>query len=155
MLRELRSETDRLRHTLAHLDEVLEHLGRKLRQPDQQLRLSLIGGTGVWAAYLLINYSLTSVSCRWGWFGLPDTSSLFRLVETLIAVVALVLVIGAAWLGFNQWRRTPPEGTDEHGATRASRITMLGFVFMLLNSLYVLIMLATLVPVLVLAPCIS
>ena len=155
MLRLLREESNHLRHTLVHLDELAAKLWDRLRDPDQQLRLSLVGGTAGWALYQAAAYALTSLACRWGWFGVPDTGAVLKLIQVLLAVAALAVVGGAAYLGLRTWRVARPATGVERGETQASRISMLGFVFLLLNCIYLAIILTSLAPVLVLPACVN
>jgi hypothetical protein len=153
MIELLRHEIEQLRHHLAHPERLVAQLRDKLQNPDARIWVSLIGGTFVWALYLMIVYPLTSLACQWGWFAAPTEGSGLKMIQTLATLLAAGLVAGSGYVVFSEWQRTRTESNAEAGETTAARIPMLAFVTLLLNSLYLLIILVSLLPILMLAVC--
>ncbi len=130
----------------------------RLEKPERQTWLSLLAGAVIWFLHLNLAYGLASLTCKWGWFsftlaGLPG----LLVVETLITLVALPLMLVAIYLPFRDWRRFQTEKPSDNPHllhdTEKDRRPMVAFITMLLNSLFLLFVIATLVPIFTLNPC--
>jgi hypothetical protein len=133
----------------------LAKMSHKLQTPHARILLCFIGGTFVWATYLLFVYSLTSLTCYWGWFMAPE--GYFGLGLKITQIVATVIALGIiayfGFVAFKEWMRAGIEGNSEIGETQQARNPMLAFVTMLLNSLYSLIIVVSLLPIFMLPTC--
>jgi hypothetical protein len=125
---------------------------------ERQTWRSLLLGSVVWFVYLNLVYGVASLSCKWNWFAAnqPGPSRLL-LVETLLTLLALPLLLVFIYLPWRDWRRfqtkRPPDNPHLLEDTEKDRRPLVAFITMLLNGLYFLFALATLVPVFALSPC--
>lgn len=142
-----------VRDQVAHQPPLREQLRRQLAKPHLRIWLALVGGTVVWALALMTVYPLTSLACHWGWLGAPDRASGLKVIQTLVTLVAAGLVSGAGYVAYQEWQGDPTPGGQEDSERKAAYIPMLAFVTLLLNGLYLLIMLVSLAPILVLNVC--
>ena len=165
MIDQLHEETEHLRHTLAHPGHLAERLRNRLRDPDVRLGLSLIGGTAVWALNFSGLHALNSLSCRWGWFGVPAESGGLKTVQIAVTAVSALLMAASIFNCWNLWRSTRQKASADAGEpgqviqpglleqTVAARVPFLAFVTMLLNVLYLIIILISLGPISTLQVC--
>lgn len=132
---------------------------RKLtRAEEKQTRRSLFLGITIWFLYQNTINTLTSLSCTWNWFrfdvaGLPG----LQFVAFLIGLVALLGMAFLIYLPWRNWQRfqteTPPRNPAMLEQTEEDRRPLMAFVTMLLNGFFLLFILATLVPMLVVHGC--
>ncbi len=120
--------------------------------------LSLFLGITIWFLHLNTLNALTSVSCNWGWFsssiaGMPG----LRFVQLIITLVAIVLMLLFIYLPFRIWRRSltekPTDAPHLLQDTEKDRRPMIAFIAMLLNCLFFLFVIASLVPMFALNAC--
>lgn len=142
-----------VRDQVTHQPPLREQLRQQLAKPDQRIWLCFIGGTLVWALALMMLYPLTSLTCHWGWLGAPDRESGLKAIQTLVTLVATGLIAGAGYVAYQEWQSARAIGNQEGSERKAAHIAMLAFITLLLNSLYLLIMLVSLAPILVLSVC--
>jgi hypothetical protein len=126
----------------------------KQEHPNRLIWLGLVGGTIVWFLHFNIDYPLTSLACRWGWFpwtvaGMPG----LKVVQLTVSIVSAVLVASLGWLCLREWRRTGSDEDDEKRETEAVRMSFMAFVVALLNGLYLVIIVLSMVPILTLNAC--
>jgi hypothetical protein len=140
-------------HAIEKPESMMAKIQHKLQAPITRIMLYMIGGTLVWSLYLMIVYPLTSLTCHWGWFGAPVEGSGLKIIQTLTTLLALALVAVFAFAAFNEWRRTRTEANGEIGQTKAAVIPLLAFVTLLLNGLYLLIIVVSLLPIAMLPVC--
>lgn len=133
-------------------EQIRQTLARKRRDPDVRIWGSLIGGSLIWALHLMTVYPLTSLTCRWGWFETPSSAPGLRLAQVLATLAAAGLVATLGWVAFGEWRREN-ESHDELSQAAAARRPALAFVALLINTLYLLIILIMLAPILLLPVC--
>ena len=163
MIDQLQEETQHLRHKLAHPGHTVAQLRNWLAEPDVRLGVSLIGGTAVWALYFSSVHALNSLACRWGWFDVAAEGAALKAVQLAAAAVALALVAAAGYNAWSIWRSTRRQAGAGESASLlqpgqleepvAARSPFQAFVIVLLNVLYLLIILLTLAPITLLAPC--
>jgi hypothetical protein len=119
---------------------------------------SLLFGTVVWFAHLNLVYGLNSVSCKWSWFsfniaGIPG----LQFVQALLTLVAAALLGVMIYLPWREWRayqsEAPRDNPNLLQDTEKDRRPLVAFITMLLNSLYLLFMLANLVTIFALQAC--
>ena len=125
----------------------------------------LVGGTAVWGLYFSSLHALNSLSCRFGWFGVPAESGGLKLIQIAVTVLALALIAAAAYNAYTLWDTTRRKASDDSGVpgnpiepgnleqTVAAYTPFAAFVLLLLNSLYFLIILVSLAPIATLATC--
>jgi hypothetical protein len=124
------------------------------RQKDKQTWLCLLLGTLVWFLHLNLVYPLTSLACRWGWFPFSVGSlSGLQVVQVGITVIAAALIVGMMFVAGRNWRVFQTTRDVSLGGTEADRHPLMPFVTMLLNGVYLLFVLTSLVPVLALPAC--
>lgn len=124
---------------------------------ERQIWLSLLLGFIVWFLYFNLVYPLTSLTCRWGWFqfnflGLPG----LHFVQLVLTAIALLLIANFIYLSWRSWRRADASRNEQEKVYQSSKDprSLMAFVSMLLNSLFGLFIIATLVPMFVLLnPC--
>jgi hypothetical protein len=165
MIDQMREESQHMRHELSHPGRQAEKLSKWLQEPDVRLTLSLVGGTLVWGLYFSSMHALTSLSCRFGWFGVPGATSGLRLVQIVCTIAAAALIVVAGFIAYNLWRSTRRTASSDSGVpgqpiepgnleqTIAAYTPFIAFVLVLLNALYLLIILISLAPIATLAPC--
>lgn len=165
MIQQLREESDYLRHELSHPGHQADKLRKWLHNPDVRLVLSLVGGTAVWGLYFSGLHALNSLSCRFGWFGVPAEGGGLKLIQIAVTVLAFVLIAVAAYNVYDLWRATRRKASDDSGVpgnpiepgsleqTVAACTPFTAFVLLLLNSLYFLIILVSLAPIATLTTC--
>ena len=119
---------------------------------------SLLLGAAVWFLHLNIVYGLASLACKWGWlsFEVAGISGLqwVEIILTLIAVPLMLLTIYFPWRDWRSYQSQKPADNPRllHD-TEKDRRPMLAFITLLLNSLFLLFVIATFVPVFALNPC--
>lgn len=165
MIQQFREESDHLRHELSHPGHQADKFRKWVRNPDVRLVLSLVGGTAVWGLYFSSLHALNSLSCRFGWFGVPAESRGLKLTQIVVTVLALALIAAAAYNAYTLWYTTRRKASDDSGVpgnpiepgnleqTVAAYTPFAAFVLLLLNSLYFLIILVSLAPIATLATC--
>ncbi|MGE5251366.1 MAG: hypothetical protein ACM3QS_14265 [Bacteroidota bacterium] len=132
---------------------------RKLTKAEErQTRLSLFLGIGIWFLHQNLLNAFTSVACTWNLFrfrvaGLPG----LQFIEVLISLVALAAMVYIIYLPWRNWRRfqtkQPPRNPQMLENTEEDRRPLLAFVAMLLNTFFLLFIIATFVPLLVVHAC--
>jgi uncharacterized membrane protein len=123
---------------------------------DRQTWQSLLFGITAWFLDLNLVYSLPSLACHWGWFpftvvGLPGLKFI-QLIATAVAAVLLMVLIYLPW---RNWRPFWRDNAQVMQQTEADRRPLIAYVTMLLNTLSLLFVLASVVPILALNPCVS
>jgi hypothetical protein len=130
------------------------HTEIKQEHPNRPVWLALVGGTLVWFLHFNIDYPLTSLACRWGWFpwtvaGMPG----LKVVQLTVSIVSAVIVAALGLSCLREWRRAGSDEDDEKRETESARVSFMAFVTALLNGLYLVIIVLSFVPVLTLNPC--
>src|SRR3954467_6423460 len=116
---------------------------------DRRTWLSLLAGVVIWFLHLNIVNALTSLTCVWGWF--PFTIAgiaglrFIHIVVSLIAGLAIAAIIMLSWRGWHQWQTAKTDSQQTLVHTEADRRPLMAFVTMLLNSLFLIYVLASLV----------
>jgi hypothetical protein len=98
-------------------------------------------------------YPLNSLTCRWNWFAPQTAGDGLKVIQFFATVIAAGLVVAFGMVTFNIWQHTQSNGNDEVGKTKAAPILLLAFVSTLLNSLYLLIIILSLAPIVGLPGC--
>lgn len=125
---------------------------------DRLSRWCLFLGMLLWFADLNTVYALPSLSCTWGWFSFTVAGlSGLAVVEAIITLIAMVLMSVLIYLPWRNWRKFQTERPMENprmlNDTEKDRRSLIAFVAMLLNSFFLLFIVATFVPMLVLNVC--
>src|SRR3954453_4334972 len=115
-----------------------------VRVNDRRTWQSLFFGIVVWFLDLNIVYPLTSVSCHWGWFpftiaGIPGLRFI-QLVASAIAAILLIVFIVLPWRNWRPFQHDPRLPMTQ---TEADRRPLMAYVTLLLNSLFLLFVLAS------------
>jgi hypothetical protein len=103
-------------------------------------------------------YGLSSLACTWDWlsFRVAGVTGL-QLVNTLLTLAALALLSATIFWPWRHWRRfqTEKPTASPHllHDTEKDRRPLVAFIAMLLNSLFFLFVLASLVPLYALNVC--
>jgi len=124
----------------------------------EQTRRSLLLGIVVWFLNLNVAYALPSLACRWGWFpsGVGGLSGL-QVVETSIALLTVPLLLLLIYVPGRIWRRFQSDtpGANPHLLldTEKDRLPLIAVVVALLNSAFLLFVLASIVPTFALNVC--
>jgi hypothetical protein len=144
-----------IRHKLPRRDERMAEMPPPLRHGSTRVMTSFIGGTAVWVIYFMFVYALTSLTCYWGWFmtATGEYGPGLKTIQVVATVIAVALNALLAFLAYGDWQHTRTEQDHAGSETIAARTPMLAFVALLLNALYILIILVSLVPIFVLPAC--
>jgi hypothetical protein len=131
-----------------------------IEREERQTWRSLLGGTLTWFLHQNIVYGLASLSCVWGRLSarIGGVSTL-QVVETILTIIALLLMLFWIYLPWRDWQRfqsaRPKDNPQMLEETEKDRRPLVAFITMLLNSLYLLFILAAFVPIWTLKPCIG
>ncbi|HZQ09312.1 MAG TPA: hypothetical protein VFD70_22230 [Anaerolineae bacterium] len=133
-------------------------LGQLFEGEERQTRWSLFLGMTIWFLHLNTLNALTSVSCRWGWFDLTIAGiSGLKIVELIITLIAIVLMLVVIYVPARNWLRfqsdKPTDNPRMLQETEQDRRPLLAFIAMLLNSLFLIYVIAFFVPMLALNAC--
>ena len=122
---------------------------------ERQIWLSLLLGFVVWFLYFNIVYPLTSLTCHWGWFpfNILGISGL-HFIQVVLAAIAFLLIASMIYLPWRHWRRIEAGEQDKVYQTAKDPRTLMMFVSMLLNMLFGLFIIVSLVPMFALNPCV-
>jgi len=132
--------------------------GKLTQAEEQKTRRSLFLGIVIWFLYQNTINTLTSLSCTWNWLrfdvaGLPG----LQFVALLIGLAALLGIAFLIYLPWQNWRhfqkKTPARNPAMLQETEEDRRPLLAFVAMLMNGFFLLFIIATLVPMLVVHGC--
>lgn len=131
---------------------------RVTKAEEQQMRRSLFLGITIWFLHLNLLNALISVSCKWGGLTFPVGAlsglQVLALVITLITVLLMLYFIYLPWQQWRSFQTTQPARNPELlQQTEEDRPPLLAFIAMLLNSFFVLYILATFVPMIALKTC--
>ncbi len=122
-------------------------------------------GPGVWAVFLIISYAIVEAGCRsFAWQSEVLGISMMGLVIVILTLIALAVVLYAAFLGYTTWKNMGAVGAgevdsdDEWLDNNGERFTsnrgrFMAFAGMLLASIFSLVILISGIPLLVLRPC--
>ena len=116
---------------------------------DRTTWRSLLLGVVVWFVYFNLVNALTSLTCQWGWFSF--TIAEIPGVVSVIAGLALTFLIYQSW---RIWHPMQADGQQVLERTEADRRPLMAFVTMLLNGLFLVFMLASIVLVLSINACV-
>lgn len=144
---------EQLRYKVSHPSIVYDQMRVRIGEAEMRVFLSMLGGTLSGGIYLMIVYPLVSLSCKWGWFGAPAADGGIKIVQVVATMLAAALMAAFAFVAFRTWRHAQAEGESAESETEQALIPMLAFVSLLLNSLYFVIVLVSLVPVAALPAC--
>lgn len=165
MIDQLREETDNLARGLSNPGRQAEKLRKWLREPDVRLLLSLVGGTLVWGLYFSGLHAFNSLACRFGWLGVPGDNSGLKLLQVAVTVIAGGLIVASGYNVYNLWRSTRRRTSADAGVpgdpvepgnleqTIFAYTPFLAFVLLLLHALYLLIIIASAGPIILLGNC--
>jgi hypothetical protein len=147
---------EQLQDELEIPDNPMAKLNQKLQTSHVPILLCFIGGTFIWAFYLVFVYSLTSLTCYWDWFVTPEGyfGPGLKVTQTIATVIALGLIAYFGFVAYNEWRHPGMEENSEANETKEARNPLLAFVTVLLNGLYLLIIIVSLFPIFMLPPCV-
>jgi hypothetical protein len=144
---------DELRHKLEIPDNISGRIREKLQNSFGRLLLSFVGGTFVWALWLTFVYGVNSLTCEWAWFAESPERTGLKIAQVVATLIAAASILYFGFVANREWRHLRAEGRSEESESIAARDTMLGFVTLLVNLLYLLIILVSFVPIFVLPAC--
>ena len=129
-----------------------------IHKDEHQTRQSLFAGILIWFLHLNLLYGLSSLSCKWGWFSAPNLRiSGLQMTETAITMIAIALMVVMIYRPWREWRKfqTKKQTDNPHllQDTEKHRRPLLAFVVMLMNSLFLLFLIASFVPIYALNAC--
>src|SRR5215208_6624894 len=121
------------------------------RSSDRQTWRSLLFGSLIWFLHLNLVYPLTSLTCKWNWFtsGIAGLSGL-QTVQIFITIIAAALLLITIYQPYRSWREYRTDTEHILTQTEQHRIPLMAFVTMLSNSIFLLFVVASLVPILAL-----
>ncbi len=128
--------------------------GENVKASDRHTWRYLVAGVAIWFLYFTTVYPMTSLACNWGWFpytiaGVPG----LRVVQIVVTLVALVLVAIVIYLPWRNWRQLHAAQSDAIEAAGLNRHLFAAFVTAIVNGFFLLFVLTSFVPILVLNPC--
>jgi hypothetical protein len=109
---------------------------------------SLLFGIGLWFLHLNVVYALPSLACRWGWFPFSiGRLSGLQVVETIASLVTIALMLLLIYVPLTAWRgfRAEDPPSNQH--------VLVACVVTLLNTLFLVFVIASLVPIFALNAC--
>jgi hypothetical protein len=117
------------------------------REPDIERRdvllwLAVLAGPFAWALQQQVSYMITPTACASG----------RHVFLHLVTLVALLIVGAGAALGWRRWK-TAPDGSTEKGDPKGSRVRFMALSAVTTCVFFLLVILATEVPNLVLRVC--
>jgi hypothetical protein len=122
---------------------------------SRQMVFGLAGGLVAWALQLIIVYAPVSYACREN--VLMGSSLLglttLQVVQLVVTVIAGAIVLGATLVSLSYWRRLRETSGPDGLVMEDSPYPFLMFVSMALNGLFLLAVVASLVPILLIEPC--
>lgn len=119
-----------------------------------QLWFGLLGGAAVFAIHLTVSYGLVSLSCFWGWLNfeiLGMTGTQFVLIVFTLISAAIVLFAGS--IAYRNWRQLRNESQPGVGSPEEGRYRFMTFLGVMLNALFLISILVSIVPSLTLSLC--
>jgi hypothetical protein len=131
---------------------------QQTQHDEQQTRRSLLFGMVIWFLHLNVIYGVASLACKWGWLSSSVAGvSALQLVETGITLVTIPVMLLLIYLPWRAWRRfqtqEPASNPRMLQDTEQDRRPLLACVVMGLNSLFLLFVVATFVPIFALNAC--
>ena len=124
----------------------------------RQTKRSLLLGIALWFMTLNVVYALASVGCYRGWFSFSVASfSGLQVIETIVTLASLAVMLRLIFVPWQRWRRyqsnKPLSNPHLLEDTDNDRLALVAFVVMLLNSAFLLFVIASFVPILALSAC--
>lgn len=119
--------------------------------PDRELLWPFLSGPIVWSAYLVVSYLLVEAACS-----LPLTGPLLlglpmiSVLTLALGVLAIALIFYPGWRAWRELRHHSASSAESDGAFSGPFLAYGGLI---LNALFLVVMLFTLLPALVLGPC--
>jgi hypothetical protein len=125
---------------------------------ERQTKVCLFAGILIWFVELNVIYALPSLTCKWNWFPFSvGPLSGLQFVQTMIALIGLVLMLVAIYLPYRNWREyqteQPPQNPHMLQDTEKERQSLLAFIVMMANSFFLLFILGLFVLIFTLKPC--
>ncbi len=125
---------------------------------DKWTRWCLFLGITIWFTDLNTVYALPSLACQWGWFSFKFAGlSGLVIVEGIISLVAILLILLMIYLPWRDWHRVRAEraaqGPGILTETEKDRHSLMPFVVVLVNAFFLLFIIATFVPMVLLNAC--
>jgi hypothetical protein len=110
--------------------------------------------TVIWILHLSIVYALQSVSCHWGFlqFSLLGVNAL-RLALLLLTVLSAVGVAFGGWIAYKNYRSILDRRGDKNVGEPTGRFLFMSQAGFLLAGLFMLSIIFSLVPIILLEPC--
>jgi len=124
----------------------------------RQTKRCLLLGIALWFLTLNVVYALASVGCYRGWFpfSLAGFSGL-QIMETVVTLASLAVMLRLILLPWRAWRsfqsKKPLSNPHLLEDTENDRVALVAFVATLLNSAFLLFVIASFVPILALSAC--
>ena len=138
----------------------LNHETRRQSDTDRTRSewLALGAGALVWALHLSIVYPITSLVCERNLLDLANftvaTLPAIRAIQLVTTVIALVLIAAATVPIWRDWRAMSRRHDARIKTADDSRNTFLTFLTLGLNVVFFTAVIASLIPILVLEPCV-
>lgn len=151
---------EKIRHKLELPPTPLGKLHLTWQPASWRILLSFIGGTITWVSYLLLVYALNSLTCYWGWFATPGGGfdNGLKITQLAASMVALLLIAYFARIAYKEGKQAGAHdrgvlGMGSGDESLIGRDPLLGFITLLVNGMYALIIVVSLVPILMLPGC--
>ena len=131
---------------------------QKAQSGERQTKLSLLLGMVIWFLHLNTLDALDSLACKWDWLsftiaGIPG----LQVVQAFITLIAMLLMLVTIYLPWRDWRRYQTEKPAKNPRmlqdTEEDPRPLIAFIAMLLNSAFVLFIIASFVPIFSLNAC--
>ncbi len=121
--------------------------------PPRTLWGSLAAGAVIWSLHLLISYALVSVACERGLLQtIVGSFALMRWLALGLTLLAAAAVLYATVVAYGQWRQMEQRRTRQEDET-SGRVRFMLLLATLLNGTFLLAIVVSLFPVLVLPLC--
>jgi len=114
-----------------------------------QLWFSLATSTISWIVHLMVVYSLTSLSCEWGWFPFEvgELAGL-QVIQLFVTLIATAITLFAGFLAYRNHRRIAA-----NEVINADRHHFMAYLGIALSTFYTALIVISLIPILSLSPC--
>jgi uncharacterized membrane protein len=137
-------------------EEIRTHPQGQPPIPLRQLWFGVGAGPIIWAIHLVVVYAMVGLHCQWGWFSFTTLG--FPGLQLLLVVVTLIAAAGVLWgalLARRNWHEIEQANDRGNGVRERvdERNYFMSYSGFLLSILFLIAIVAAVIPVFVLPPC--
>ena len=144
---------DQLWRKLELPQNIAARLRDNFQNPFRRLLLAFVGGIFAWMVHLTFVYGLTSLTCEWGWFASTPNRTGLQVSQLIATLVTVAVLLYLTYIPLRELRHQQSKGHNEKSQAIAGRDSLLAFVTLSINALFLLIVVVSVVPIVMLPPC--